>query len=147
MRKILSLKTIWLFILYAILDVICVGLGMGVPFICILLGLLVGWVIIKRMTDNLAEPKLILRRILVGAGLTSAFTCLMMVIIWGIGLIDLSTSNFDIANYGIPMILYKPVASLIGWMVLMILVSPLLQFLLTLFAAHLTWLVRLARKV
>jgi len=147
MRKILSLKSVWLYLIFALLDIICVGLGMGVPLFSILLGLPVGWVITKRMADNITKPKLILRKILGGAALTSAFTCLMMVIIWGISLIDLSKSNFDIVNFGIPMILYEPIASFIGWMVLMILISPFLQFLMTLFTAHLTWLVGLTRKV
>jgi hypothetical protein len=41
----------------------------------------------------------------------------------------------DIANFGIPMILYEPLASFIGWIVLMVLISPLLQVLTTVFGA------------
>jgi hypothetical protein len=51
----------------------------------------------------------------------------------------------DLANFGIPMILYEPRASFIGWLLLMIFVSPFLQFLMTLFGAHLALWVWLER--
>jgi hypothetical protein len=38
------------------------------------------------------------------------------------------------------MILYEPRASFIGWLVLMILISPVLQMLTTLFGSYLTLL-------
>ncbi len=43
MHPIFTLKRRWALLLYAALDVICVGAGMGVPIFCILLGLPVGW--------------------------------------------------------------------------------------------------------
>jgi len=46
----------------------------------------------------------------------------------------------DLANFGIPLILYDPKASFIGWLILMIAVSPFLQLLTTLFGSHLTLL-------
>jgi hypothetical protein len=46
----------------------------------------------------------------------------------------------DLVETGIPMILYEPKASLIGWLVLMIVLSPFLQFLMALFGAHLALL-------
>jgi hypothetical protein len=44
-------------------------------------------------------------------------------------------------NFGIPMILYDPRASFIGWMVLMIIISPVLQILTTVFSStvRLVW--------
>jgi hypothetical protein len=48
----------------------------------------------------------------------------------------------DLANFGIPLILYDPTASFIGWLALMIVISPFLQFLMALFGAHLTLLRR-----
>ena len=53
----------------------------------------------------------------------------------------------DLANFGIPMILYGPQASFIGWLVLMIVISPFLQLLATLFGAHVTMLVWLRSDV
>lgn len=44
--------------------------------------------------------------------------------------------NTDYVNLGIPLILYDPKLSLIGWLILMIFVSPALQLLTTIFAAH-----------
>jgi hypothetical protein len=51
----------------------------------------------------------------------------------------------DLANFGIPLILYEPRASFIGWLVLMIVISPVLQLLTTLLGSHLA-LIRWARK-
>jgi hypothetical protein len=48
-------------------------------------------------------------------------------------------------NMGLPLLLYEPRESLIGWLVLMILVSPFLQFLLTVFGSHVTLLFMFSR--
>jgi hypothetical protein len=51
----------------------------------------------------------------------------------------------DFADFGIPMILYDPRVSFVGWLVLMIVISPFLQLLTTVFASHcalLSWLQR-----
>jgi len=56
MKKILKLKLFWLFSIYAIIDFLCVGAGMGVPIFCILLGFLTGYVIMRKLmseTNNL----------------------------------------------------------------------------------------------
>ena len=45
-----------------------------------------------------------------------------------------------------PLILYEPLASFIAWLVLMIVISPFLQFLMTLFGSHLTLLWWLSRS-
>lgn len=84
--------------------------------------------------------------ILQGAALTSAFTFVGMAVIWGRCIAMLFDPTADLANFGIPLILYEPAASFIGWVVLMIAISPFLQFLMTLFGAHLAWLWRLSRK-
>jgi len=47
-----------------------------------------------------------------------------------------------LANFGIPLILYEPRASFIVWLILMIVISPFLQFLMTLFGAQLALLWR-----
>ncbi len=56
--------------------------------------------------------------------------------VWGYFLLNLFKSGFDIINSGIPMILYDPFASFIGWMVLMIIISPFLQFLMAILGAY-----------
>ena len=47
-------------------------------------------------------------------------------------------SGYDFENFGVPLILYEPRASFVGWLVLMILVSPFLQLLTTVFASYVT---------
>ena len=145
MRKVLALKIGWVLAIFVFLDLVCVGLGMGVPIFCILLGLPVGWYIARRVTTHPLRIGQMLGRVLVGAALTSAFTFVMMGLLWGRGVVMLFDPLADLANFGIPLILYEPRASLIGWLVLMIVISPFLQLLLTLFGSHLTLLWRLGR--
>ncbi len=139
----LSLQPRWLLLIYAALDVICVGLGMGIPIVCIVFGLPVGWVIAMRVTEKPRPARQLLGQVLRWAALTAAFTGLLMAIIWSRMVEMLLDPAADLANFGIPMILYEPTASFVGWLVLMIGISPFLQFLMTLFGAHLTLLRRL----
>ena len=138
-----TLKTRWLLLIYAVLDVICVGFGMGIPIACILFGLPVGWAIAMRVTRKPRPARQVLGQVLRWAALTAAFTVVLMAIIWSRMVGMLFDPAADLANFGIPMILYEPAASFVGWLVLMIVISPFLQFLMTLFGAHLTLLRRL----
>jgi len=144
MRTLFSLKQGWAFAIYALLDILCVGMGMGVPFFNILLGLLVGVLIVRRIAVASTTPRMMLRKILSAAAFTAAFTFILMVLIWGFSLLMFFNSGADLSNYGMPLILFEPLPSFIGWLVLMIVISPFLQFLMTLFGAHLTWLVETA---
>lgn len=139
MRFLFSLKIGWAFAIYALIDILCAGLGMGVPFFCIVLGLPVGWVIVRRLDPHLLSTREMLRKVLNGAALTAAFTFLLMATIWLSSLLMFRDPGMNLANYGMPLILFDPLPSFIGWLVLMIIISPFLQFLLTLFGAHLTW--------
>jgi hypothetical protein len=62
----------------------------------------------------------------------------MMALLWGLCIPMLFDPTVDLASFGIPLILYEPKASFVGWLVLMIVISPFLQFLMTLFGSHLT---------
>lgn len=145
MRKVFALRVGWALAIFAFLDLICTGLGMGVPFFCILFGLPVGWYIALRVTDHPRPVAQTLGRVLAGAVLTSAFTAVVMGVIWGPFTVMLFDPAADLANFGIPLILYEPTASFIGWLVLMIVISPFLQLLMTLFGAYLTLLWKLGR--
>ena len=134
----LSTKTA--FIILIILDIICIGMGMGVPIFNIVFGFFVGWYIVSRLSFNKFETKDILRQLLKGACIISCATFVGMVLIWGWSILLLRGSDAEIENFGIPMILYLPRASLIGWLVLMILITPFLQLLTTIFAGNLTLL-------
>jgi hypothetical protein len=146
MRTIFSLKIGWALVIYAVIDIVCAGVGMGVPIFCILLGLPVGWYIAKRITAHPLDTRANLQKTLLGAALTSAFTVALMVLIWAKTIGMLFDPSADLANFGIPLILYEPKASFIGWLALMIVISPFLQFLMTLFGAHLTWLRELSNS-
>ena len=138
----MALKPIWAFVVYAILDTGCAGAGMGVSFFCILLGFPAGWYITRLVTQENAGLRLILRRSLRYAALCSLITLVLMAAIWGMTVPMLFDPNADLANFGIPMILYEPRASFIGWLVLMIVVSPLLQLLAMVFGSYVTLAVR-----
>jgi hypothetical protein len=127
-------------ILFVILDVLCMGAGMGVPVFNIMLGFVVGWYIARRITLDTREFKLILQHLLVYSCVTACVTFLGMVLIWGWSILILFDSQTELVNFGIPMILYEPRASFIGWLCLMIVISPFLQLLTTVFAGHLTLL-------
>jgi hypothetical protein len=77
---------------------------------------------------------------------TSAVTFALMAIIWGSVTPMLFDPAADFANFGIPLILYDPKVSFIGWLILMIFISPFLQLLTTLFSSYLTLLVWLRRR-
>ncbi|ADZ09632.1 hypothetical protein Metbo_1392 [Methanobacterium lacus] len=127
------------FIIYIIVDLICLGpLGMTVPFFSILLGFPVGWYVSKRLYSPDLSVKTLLNKIFKYSLITSGFTFLMMIIAWGRIIPMIWGPTADMAHFGLPMILYDPVASFIGWIILMIFISPFLQFLTTVFAANLT---------
>jgi len=136
MRRLL--KTRWALPVYLAADVVAVALGMGVPFFSILLGIPVGFVSAWRASRHARPTRAVLGRLLGEAALTAAFTFGLMAIIWGRVVPMLFDPSADLANFGIPMILYEPRASFVGWLVLMIVISPFLQVLVTLFAAVLT---------
>jgi len=110
---------------------------MGVPIFCILFGFPVGWFTVKYITANTKSLPQVFRRVLWYAILTASVTLLAMVVIWGPTIHILFDPGRDIADFGIPRILYEPLASFIGWILLMILISPFLQLLTTLFGSYL----------
>ena len=140
MKKLLGLRPLWALGIFVLLDIICIGMGMGVPIFCILFGFLVGWLAVNYITATITSIPQVFRRVLWYATLTASVTLLGMVVIWGPTISFLFDPARDLANTGVPMILYEPLPSFIGWLVLMILISPFLQLLTTLFGAYLTLL-------
>lgn len=133
------------FIVYLVLDVLFAGMGMGVPFFCILMGFPVGWYLAKRLTLDRENRSNVLNEILKYALYTSLFTFILMLVIWGPVSTMLLDPAADFVNFGIPLILYDPKISFIGWILLMIFISPFLQLLCTIFASNVT-LWRLSKK-
>ena len=145
MNRLYTLKWGWVLALYCFLDLFCAGMGMGVPIFNILFGFVAGWYVARRIVARRTFPAStalqdILKRVLIYAMIASAFTFLVMAVIWGPMVPMLFDPSINLENTGIPLILYEPRASFIGWLVLMIAISPFLQFLMTLLGAHLTLL-------
>lgn len=137
MDKFYKMNWKWAVVLYLFFDLCCIGLGMGVPLFPILYGFLVGMYITKRLSLQNQEMNIILQKIYLYSVATSFFTFILMCGIWGRYALEIFNPNADFANFGIPMILYEAKASYIGWMILMIFISPFLQLLMTMFGAHL----------
>jgi len=146
MARLFNLKSRWVLALFVFLDTICVGMGMGVPFFCILFGFVVGWYVVRRLVVAGTDLPRTLDRTFFYALVTAAYTLVVMALLWGPAARMLSGPDADLANFGIPLILYEPRPSFIGWLVLMIVISPFLQLLTTLFGAHLTLLLQLRRN-
>jgi hypothetical protein len=145
-RNVFGVRIAWALAIFAFLDLVCVGLGMGVPIFCILFGFPVGWYIARRVIARRLQVARMLGKVLEGAVLTSAFTFVVMDLVWGRCVVMLFDPLADLANFGIPLVLYEPRASFIGWLVLMMAVSPFLQLLMTLFGAHVTLLWWLGKR-
>ncbi len=135
---IFNLNKKFAFLIYIILDTLFVGIGMGVPILNIIFGFPVGWYISKRLSNSQRNLKENLGIILKYSFYTSLITFIWMIIIWVPISTMLLNPSADFANFGIPMILYGPKISFIGWILLMVFISPFLQLLTTVFAAQVT---------
>jgi hypothetical protein len=124
---------------YIFMDVLCAGLGMGVPVFCILLGFPLGWFAARRAELRLPEPAGAMRRALRYAFDTSAFTMALMLLVWSWAIRPLFNPLVDCGSMGVPLILYEP------RIILMVVVSPFLQFLMSVFGAFLTFQYRLRK--
>lgn len=135
MKKILMLNTKTVVVLYILIDIICAGAGMGVPIFCILLGFPSGWYIARRANASTEELYQKYHKIFQFSLFASVFTFMVMLIVWGSAILINIDSLSDIQNFGHPYILYDPETSFIGWLFLMIIISPFLQLLTTIFGA------------
>jgi len=133
-------------IAYVLLDGLMVAAGMGVPAFCILAGFGVGWFGARRAEFFLREVGAAMRRVVRYALVTSGVTLGLMSAVWWPFIPPLFDPVIDCGSMGVPLILYDPRLSLIGWLVGMLIITPLLQFLVTLAGAYLTFAVRLRRN-
>ena len=143
MKNFFSIHFALVWFVYIVLDVVCIGLGMGVPIFCILLGFPTGWYIARRYYCSDNKNKIIEKSFL-PAVITTSVTLLFMVIIWGPSGMMIFDSQADFINYGHPYFLYDPYISFIGWIILMVMISPFLQLLTTIFSSYVTimWMLR-----
>ncbi len=146
MNRLLHLRPVTAIVLYVILDTLCVAAGRGVPVLCILFGFVMGWYLAIRLVPDPTRLNDGLPRILGWAALSALVTFLEMVVIWGPAAARLFGRRFTFAHLGHPFLPYRPRASLVSWILLMVLVSPVLQLLATVFAGDLTNVVRLRKR-
>ncbi|NPV86642.1 MAG: hypothetical protein HPY45_11620 [Anaerolineae bacterium] len=123
----LSWSRVRFYLALALLDIISVGMGMGVPVFSIAFGLPAGWVIGQRVIRQNQSLSNHAGKALLAASMLALFTFIQMLIIWLPPTLKFFDPTFDVEGFGIPLWLYQPRVSYIGWMVLMILVSPALQ--------------------
>lgn len=116
-----------------LLDVFAIGLGMGVPVFAIALGFPVGWWLARRQQHEFGlqpgddVPRSMLRTLLVQAAALTMVSFIVLAVIWGMQLPTVFDPTVTASEWGIPNILYTSEASKVGWIVLMLLVSPVLQ--------------------
>lgn len=138
MEKLIKLDSKIVTVLYIVIDMICAGAGMGVPIFSILLGFPLGWYIVTRISTSMENTHLMYYKIFKLSFLASTFTFLLIVVIWGRTILMLFDPMSDFQNFGHPFMLYDPKISFIGWLILMIFLSPFLQLLTTIFASFIT---------
>jgi hypothetical protein len=142
MKKLFTRRILLSILAYCFLDLLALGIGMGIPIIAILMGFLVGWITPSILVPRGYSFRRALKTCLVVASWAAAFSFLVLITIWGPTMTMLADPKADFTHFGIPMILYDPTASFIGWIVLMVVISPTLQMLTTAFGAsiRLAWL-------
>jgi hypothetical protein len=144
MKRLLRLDSRLALALVIAVDVLCVGLGMGVPIFAILWGFPAGWylsrhVLAGRTISTTVDLAAAMRRAMSRNVWLAGATFAIMLVIWLPAVRLLFDPSVDISQFGTPLILYEPVASFIGWEVLMIVISPALQLLAGAFSAYLTF--------
>ncbi|MCK5567651.1 MAG: hypothetical protein KAI62_07050 [Actinomycetia bacterium] len=111
---------------------------MGVPVLNILFGFVVGWYGTRRAQALYRVRKKRLPKIFIYSLFCAGVTLAIMLAIWGRTIPMIFDPAADLANFGHPMILFDPRISFIGWLVLMIVISPFLQLMASIFSAFIT---------
>ena len=143
MHKFYTMRYWILIVISVLVTIILSGIGMGVPILNILFGFIIGWYAVRRaclLYGNLEER---LSKIFIYCIFCSGITLILMLCIWGRTIPMLFNPLSDFENFGHPMILYDPKLSFIGWLVLMIIISPFLQLMASIFSAFITLKLRL----
>ena len=120
---------------FVLLDVLAIGAGMGVAIFAIAFGVPVVWMLPAFLGVRPPYPPRDLVAIVLGAALTSGVSFVLLAALWLPSLRMLRDPAANYAQFGMPLLLYEPLPSFIGWIVLMVVISPILQVLTTLFGA------------
>jgi hypothetical protein len=135
--KILTLRHWKIIIVYAFICIILAGIGMGVPILNIMSGFFIGWFAVLRAERLYNELRYRMSRILLYSTICAVITMAVMLAIWGRTIPLVFGPVSELENFGHPMILFDPRLSFIGWLVLMIIISPFLQLMTSIFSAFL----------
>ena len=146
MKRFYRLHLKYLIPIFIVLNIICTGMGMGVPIFNILFGFIIGWFAARRALGLFNDIGTAFKKALYYSLFCSGFTFLTMTAIWGTVIPMIFDSSSDFVNFGIPLILFDPKLSFIGWVILMIVISPLLQLFTSVFSAYLVMTFRLSKK-
>jgi len=115
-----------------------VGAGMGVPIFCILMGIPYGVLVVTKMLKKELHSNKhhhFYSGIIKASAVLALSTFIFMLIIWLPWILKSFTPGFDYKTTGMPLILYTLKASFWGWVTLMIVISPILQFMASISAA------------
>lgn len=142
MNRLLRARRGWMIALFLVAEVFAIGAGMGLPVFAILLGFPIGWLSARRQLERSADTSTAMRGALWAAASAGLVTFVFMALIWGpIVPVAWGPTAEVVKNTGygsIPLLLYEPRASLIAWLVLMLVISPDLQLMCALTAAYVT---------
>lgn len=138
---------VWLgWALVAAVDVLAVGFGMGVPIFAIAWGVPVGWWAARSAGLFQRREPARFRKAFLGSAAIAGLTFAMMVVIWGPQVSKLFDPAFNAEDWGIPLVLYTSTASFVGWLALMIVISPVLQLMSSLCTAYVIAMLRPAEE-
>jgi hypothetical protein len=115
-----------LIIILLVLNVMLIGLGMGIPILNIIFALPLGYQLSKGKTGEVRSR---LKEMYKMGLIFSLSSIVVLIVIWLPQIKWLIDPSLNIANFGHPFWLYDPLISFIGWIILMVLVAPLLQLL------------------
>jgi hypothetical protein len=119
------------YLLSVLINGVLVGAGMGVPIFCILMGAPYGFLAAGKILKKESQTHRhyhYYSGILKASAILAMSTFVFMIIIWIPWVLKSFDTGFDYKNTGMPLILYTLKASFWGWITLMIVISPLLQF-------------------
>jgi len=123
-------------------NVFAIGIGMGVPVFAIMLALPVGWWLGTRYAATEPTTHAALRALVLAAVGLAAVSFVVLLVVWGPYVPKAFDPAVDAVSFGIPLILYTSQASMIGWFVLMMVISPVLQLMTVVVAGAVAMLVR-----
>jgi len=130
--------SIGFYLISILINGVLVGAGMGVPILCILMGVPYGFLVVniilkREMRTNRHHH--FYSGVLKSSAVLALSTFIFMLIIWVPWVIKSLAPGFDYENTGMPLLLYTLEASFWGWITLMIIISPILQFMTSISAA------------